>query len=75
LTTYTILVADDTEENLKLITEYLEADARTVKIKWNFFWLSNFACPNGEIAFKIAQRAKRIDLLLPIGKCPKWTAD
>ncbi len=71
MTTYTILVADDTEENLKLITEYLEADAKESQsenvISFDYQIL---LAPNGEIAFKIAQKAE-IDLLITDWEMPK----
>ncbi|WP_338814696.1 response regulator [Bernardetia sp. Wsw4-3y2] len=70
-TTYTILVADDTEENLKLITEYLEQDAKesqdTNRLSFNYQIL---LAPNGEIAFKIAQKTE-IDLLITDWEMPK----
>ena len=69
--TYTILVADDTEENLKLITEYLESDAKESQEKnpvaFNYQIL---LAPNGEIAFKIAQKTE-IDLLITDWEMPK----
>lgn len=70
-TTYTILIADDTEENLKLITEYLEQDAKESqdknRISFNYQIL---LAPNGEIAFKIAQKTE-IDLLITDWEMPK----
>ncbi len=71
MTTYTILVADDTEENLKLITEYLEKDAKESKtnhlIPYNYQVL---LAPNGEVALKIAQKTE-IDLLITDWEMPK----
>ncbi|PIY07748.1 MAG: hypothetical protein COZ18_15840 [Flexibacter sp. CG_4_10_14_3_um_filter_32_15] len=71
MTTYTILVADDTEENLKLITEYLENDAKESQNKNGIsFDYQILLAPNGEIAFKIAQKTK-IDLLITDWEMPK----
>lgn len=71
MTTYTILVADDTEENLKLITEYLESDAKESQSKNGIsFDYQILLAPNGEIAFKIAQKTE-IDLLITDWEMPK----
>ncbi len=71
MTTYTILVADDTEENLKLITEYLENDAKESQFKNGIsFDYQILLAPNGEIAFKIAQKTE-IDLLITDWEMPK----
>jgi CheY-like chemotaxis protein len=69
--TYTILVADDTESNLKLITEYLEEDTKENQLKNGVtFNYQILLAPNGEIAFKIAQKTK-IDLLITDWEMPK----
>lgn len=71
MTTYTILVADDTEENLKLITEYLESDAKESQSKNGIpFDYQILLAPNGEVAFKIAQKTE-IDLLITDWEMPK----
>ncbi|AFM03755.1 response regulator containing a CheY-like receiver domain and a GGDEF domain [Bernardetia litoralis DSM 6794] len=71
MNTYTILVADDTEENLKLITEYLENDAKASQTKNLLpFDYQILLAPNGEIAFKIAQKTE-IDLLITDWEMPK----
>ncbi|WP_375559191.1 response regulator [Bernardetia sp. OM2101] len=71
MNTYTILVADDTEENLKLITEYLENDAKESQSKNLLpFDYQILLAPNGEIALKIAQKAE-IDLLITDWEMPK----
>lgn len=70
-TTYTILVADDSEENLKLITEYLENDAKESKISNPIpFDYQILLAPNGEVAFKIAQKTE-IDLLITDWEMPR----
>lgn len=69
--TYTILVADDTEENLKLITEYLEQDAKESQSNNPIpFDYQILLAPNGEVAFKIAQKTE-IDLLITDWEMPK----
>ncbi len=71
MNTYTILVADDTQENLKLITEYLENDAKESQSKNLLpFDYQILLAPNGEIAFKIAQKTE-IDLLITDWEMPK----
>ena len=68
---YTILIADDTEENLKIITEYLEEAAQESQTKNTIpFEYQILLAPNGEIAFKIAQKTA-IDLLITDWEMPK----
>ncbi len=69
--TYTILVADDTEENLRLITEYLEQDAKESQSKNGIsFDYQILLAPNGEVAFKIAKKTE-IDLLITDWEMPR----
>jgi CheY-like chemotaxis protein len=64
-------VADDTESNLKLITEYLEHDAKESQSKNSIAYnYQILLAPNGEIAFKIAQKTE-IDLLITDWEMPK----
>ncbi|WP_338769090.1 response regulator [Bernardetia sp. ABR2-2B] len=69
--TYTILVADDTQENLKLVTEYLENDAKeSQKNDEISFGYQILLAPNGEVALKIALKTE-IDLLITDWEMPK----